>query len=154
LQGHPGGPRSPPVAPSPNQDDPIMAIAPTPPGTGTVDPDTGRLLPLTPAELAARSEAIERVSASSSRPTRPRRTSDPIRANIAWADVESMLFALGATMTEGRGSRVRVELNGVRAVFHRPHPQKETKKGVVRALRDYLREANAEIPEADESGEE
>lgn len=38
-----------------------MAIAPTPPRTGTVDPETGRLLPLTAEERAARSEAMARV---------------------------------------------------------------------------------------------
>jgi len=80
---------------------------------------------------------------------------DPVRGNIAWGDVESLLSGSGATITGGRGARVRVELNGVRAVFHRPHPRKETEKGVVRALRDYLREADVgEIPEAGEADEE
>lgn len=49
---------------------------------------------------------------------------DPVRASIAWADVESMLVHFGAEVSEGRGSRVRIVLNGVRAVFHRPHPRK------------------------------
>ncbi|HRX05444.1 MAG TPA: hexulose-6-phosphate synthase, partial [Anaerolineae bacterium] len=35
----------------------------------------------------------------------------PDRANIPWHDVESLLQALGAEVTEGRGSRVRVALN-------------------------------------------
>jgi hypothetical protein len=66
---------------------------------------------------------------------------DPIRANIAWRDVEAMLVAAGAEVSKGRGSRVRVVLNGVRAVFHRPHPEKETGKGTVRSLRRFLTEA-------------
>jgi HicA toxin of bacterial toxin-antitoxin, len=66
---------------------------------------------------------------------------DPVRANIPWRDIESMLSGLGASITEGRGSRVRVVLNGVTAVFHEPHPQKETQKGAIRSLRDFLREA-------------
>jgi len=66
---------------------------------------------------------------------------DPVRANIAWRDIESMLEAAGAEITEGEGSRVRVALNGVRAVFHRPHPQKETNKGTIRSLRRFLTEA-------------
>jgi hypothetical protein len=66
---------------------------------------------------------------------------DPVRANIAWRDIESLLVALGAEIAEGRGSRVWVTLNGIRAVFHRPHPQKETRRGAVRAVRDFLREA-------------
>ena len=49
---------------------------------------------------------------------------DPFRAGIVWSDIEAMLGALGADLEEGRGSRVRVALNGVRAVFHRPHPHK------------------------------
>lgn len=63
---------------------------------------------------------------------------DPVRANIAWNDVESMLKGLGADVSEGEGSRVRVALNGVRAVFHEPHPEREIGKGMVRALRGFL----------------
>ncbi len=66
---------------------------------------------------------------------------DPIRSNIAWRDIEAMLEAAGAEVTEGEGSRVRIALNGVRAVFHRPHPQKETDKGSVRSMRRFLTEA-------------
>jgi HicA toxin of bacterial toxin-antitoxin, len=66
---------------------------------------------------------------------------DPVRSNIPWRDVESMLEAAGADITEGEGSRVRFALNGVRAVFHRPHPHKETDKGAVRSLRRFLTEA-------------
>ncbi|MFL5245630.1 MAG: type II toxin-antitoxin system HicA family toxin [Gemmataceae bacterium] len=63
---------------------------------------------------------------------------DPVRSNIAWRDIESMLEAAGAELTEGAGSRVRIALNGVRAVFHRPHPQKETDKGAVKSMRRFL----------------
>lgn len=66
---------------------------------------------------------------------------DPVRPNIPWRDIESMLKAFGAEITEGEGSRVRIALNGVRAVFHRPHPQKETDKGAVRSMRRFLTEA-------------
>lgn len=66
---------------------------------------------------------------------------DPVRANIAWRDIEAMLDAAGAEITEGEGSRVRIALNGVRAVFHRPHPEKETDKGAIRSLRRFLKEA-------------
>jgi hypothetical protein len=66
---------------------------------------------------------------------------DPVRPNIPWRDIEAMLRAVGAEITEGQGSRVRIALNGVRAVFHRPHPQKETDKGAVRSMRRFLTEA-------------
>ena len=52
-----------------------------------------------------------------------------------------MLIAAGAEISEGSGSRVRIALNGMRAVFHRPHPQKETDKGAVKSMRRFLSEA-------------
>jgi hypothetical protein len=66
---------------------------------------------------------------------------DPVRANIEWRDVESLLVSLGAELTQGRGSRVRIALGGVRTVLHRPHPRKEMGKPTVRDLRDWLRAA-------------
>jgi hypothetical protein len=66
---------------------------------------------------------------------------DPVRSNIPWQDIEAMLIAAGAEITEGEGSRVRIALNGVRAVMHRPHPRKETDKGAVRSMRRFLTEA-------------
>jgi hypothetical protein len=71
---------------------------------------------------------------------------EPVRASITWHDVESVLSALGAELTEGRGSRVRVALNGVRAVFHEPHPGKEISKGMVRSLRSFLIAAGIQPP--------
>ena len=62
----------------------------------------------------------------------------PVRASIAWKDIEMMLLALGAEVSEGNGSRVRIALNGVRAVFHRPHPRKETDKGAVGSMKRFL----------------
>ncbi len=65
----------------------------------------------------------------------------PERANIAWRDIEALFNALGAEISEGNGSRVRVALKDVRAVFHRPHPQKETNKGAVKSVRRFLESA-------------
>ena len=65
----------------------------------------------------------------------------PVQAGVIWKDIEAMLKALGAEISEGNGSRVRIALNGVRAVFHRPHPQKETDKGAVVSMRRFLKEA-------------
>ncbi len=69
---------------------------------------------------------------------------EPVRSNVSWSDVEALFKALGAEMSEGRGSRVRVYLGGVRAVFHRPHPRKETDKGALKSVRRFLREAGVE----------
>ena len=66
---------------------------------------------------------------------------NPIQSNIIWADIEKMLVGLGAEISEGSGSRVRVKLNGIRAVFHRPHPEKSTDKGAVISVRRFLENA-------------
>ncbi len=66
------------------------------------------------------------------------------QAGIAWSDIEKMLIHYGAEISEGRGSRVRIAMKGVRAVFHRPHPQKETDRGAVAAVRRFLIEAGIE----------
>ena len=65
----------------------------------------------------------------------------PVQSNILWNDIEKLLIALGAEISEGRGSRIRIALNKVRAVFHRPHPQKETDKGALSYMRRFLTEA-------------
>ncbi len=62
----------------------------------------------------------------------------PIPNNILWADIENLFAALGAEISEGAGSRIRVKLNDVRAVFHRPHPEKVTDKGAVNSVKRFL----------------
>ena len=66
---------------------------------------------------------------------------NPVQANILWTDIEGLLVALGGELSEGSGSRIRVKLNGVRAVFHRPHPEKTTDKGAVNSVRRFLENA-------------
>jgi hypothetical protein len=63
---------------------------------------------------------------------------DPVRSDIVWADIENLLCALGAEITEGKGFRVRIALKDVRAIFHRPHPRKVTDKGSVKSMRRFL----------------
>jgi hypothetical protein len=75
------------------------------------------------------------------RRTREALFENPVRCNIPWRDIEEMLKGVGAGITQGKGSRVRIALHGVRAVFHRPHPRKETDKGAVRSMRRFLTEA-------------
>ena len=66
---------------------------------------------------------------------------NPVSPSIAWADIESLFAACGAEISEGRGSRVRVELNSVLATFHRPHPQPVTDRGAVKSVRRFLENA-------------
>ncbi|MCK6442877.1 type II toxin-antitoxin system HicA family toxin [Elstera cyanobacteriorum] len=68
----------------------------------------------------------------------------PTRSDIRWSDIVSLLRAVGADISEGRGSRVRVVLNGQKAVFHRPHPGDQTGKPTVRDIKDFLIEAGIE----------
>ncbi|MEC4816679.1 MAG: type II toxin-antitoxin system HicA family toxin [Scytonema sp. PMC 1069.18] len=70
--------------------------------------------------------------------------SNPIPANILWQDIENLFRALGADVRQGQGSRVRVKLNDVKAVFHEPHPEKETDKGAVKSVREFLSKAGIE----------
>lgn len=59
---------------------------------------------------------------------------EPVLSNIECKDIENLLIALGAEITEGNDSRVRIKLNNERAVFHRPHPEKVTDKGAVKSM--------------------
>lgn len=65
----------------------------------------------------------------------------PTRSDISWREVEALFRSLGAQIAEGRGSRVRISLNGIRSVFHRPHPRKEASKACVRKVSEFLENA-------------
>jgi hypothetical protein len=62
----------------------------------------------------------------------------PVSPSIEWNAIERLLIAVGCTVVEGSGSRVRFEKDGVIVSFHRPHPHKEAKRYQVRDARDYL----------------
>lgn len=63
---------------------------------------------------------------------------NPVQSDIEWTDIENLLKSLGAEITEGNGSRVRIKLGNERAVFHRPHPEKVTDKGALKSIRRFL----------------
>lgn len=65
----------------------------------------------------------------------------PVLSSVKWSDIESLFISLGAKVSEGRGSRVKIYLNDRVSVFHRPHPQKETDKGALVSVRRFLEEA-------------
>jgi len=60
---------------------------------------------------------------------------------LEWHDIEALFLAVGARMVKGSGSRVRFELKGAVASFHRPHPEKEAKPYQVRDARRFLEQA-------------
>ena len=67
-----------------------------------------------------------------------------VQANIRFKDIENLVKALGGEVTERQGSRIRLRIGDVRAVFHKPHPQPETGKSTVRDARDFLIAAGIE----------
>ncbi len=67
----------------------------------------------------------------------------PTPSNIPWSDIEKLFEALGCELSEGSGSRLRVKLNSVRAVFHRPHPSPYTDRGAVESVKRFLQNAGA-----------
>jgi hypothetical protein len=78
----------------------------------------------------------------------------PVRSDVRWADIERLFRALGATISEGRGSRIRVAFGkDLVAVFHRPHPRPETDRGALRSVREFLLRAGVR-PEQKAGGHE
>jgi hypothetical protein len=63
---------------------------------------------------------------------------DLVSGAIGWAAIESLLKAIGCRVIEGKGSRVKFEMNGVVALFHRPHPEPTAKHYQVRDAREFL----------------
>lgn len=66
---------------------------------------------------------------------------DPVSGTIAWADVESLLKAVGFDVIEGNGSRVRFAKGELVGSFHRPHPAKEAKRYQIKDARELLLKA-------------
>lgn len=67
--------------------------------------------------------------------------SRPTSASILFADIEALVKALGGSVVEREGSRVRIELNGELWRCHRPHPGKEAKRYQVEEARELLERA-------------
>ena len=63
---------------------------------------------------------------------------DPVNGALEWGRIEALLRAVGCRVIEGSGSSVTFEKDGIRAHFHRPHPEKEALRYRVRAAREYL----------------
>lgn len=66
---------------------------------------------------------------------------EPVPSDLRWSRIEALFAALGATISERKGSRIVVQLEGRKAVFHRPHPEPHTDKGSVKSVRRFLSSA-------------
>jgi hypothetical protein len=68
----------------------------------------------------------------------------PTSASIQFSDIESLIKALGGSISEREGSRVKIELKGETWRCHRPHPGKEAKRYQVEEARELLGRAGVE----------
>ena len=68
----------------------------------------------------------------------------PTSASVVFADIEALIKALGGSVSEREGSRVRVELNGEPWRCHQPHPGKEAKRYQVEEPRELLERADVQ----------
>ena len=64
--------------------------------------------------------------------------SKPTSASLVFADIESLLAALGGEVHEREGSRVKIILKDEQWRCHRPHPGKEAKRYQVEEVRELL----------------
>jgi hypothetical protein len=62
----------------------------------------------------------------------------PTSPSIAFSDVESLIKALGGTISERKGSRIKADLGAEQWRAHRPHPGKEAKRYQVEEVREFL----------------
>ena len=58
--------------------------------------------------------------------------------------MEALIKAMGGSVVEREGSRVRIELNGEQWRCHRPHPGKEAKRYQVEEAREFLERAGVQ----------
>jgi len=66
---------------------------------------------------------------------------EPPSGNIHWREVESLLHHLGATVVPLSGARLRVKLNGIEGILHRPHHSNVLDRQGLRHVREFLAHA-------------
>ncbi|MGE0800251.1 MAG: type II toxin-antitoxin system HicA family toxin [Lautropia sp.] len=65
----------------------------------------------------------------------------PTPSTIVFSDIESLIKALGGSVHEREGPRVKLVLQGIEWRCHRPHPGKEAKRYQVEEARELLERA-------------
>lgn len=66
---------------------------------------------------------------------------DPPSGNVHWRDVESLLKHVGASLEPLSGARIRVKLNRMEDVLHRPHHSNVLDQSALMHLREFLARA-------------
>ena len=62
----------------------------------------------------------------------------PTSATVAFSRIEALFVALGGSLKEREGSRIKITLQGEQWHCHRPHPGKEAKRYQVEEARELL----------------
>jgi len=62
----------------------------------------------------------------------------PTSPAVVFSDIEALVVALGGSVTEREGSRVKITLQSEQWYCHRPHPGKEAKRYQVEEARELL----------------
>jgi HicA toxin of bacterial toxin-antitoxin, len=78
---------------------------------------------------------------------------DPPSGNIHWRDIESLLKHVGVTVESLSGARIRMTLNRMEGVLHRPHHGNTLGTQSVVHLREFLARAGV-TPSSYESKDE
>lgn len=66
---------------------------------------------------------------------------DPASGNIHWREIESLLHHVGADVQPLSGARIRVKLNRMEGILHRPHHGSTLDRNAVQHLREFLSRA-------------
>jgi len=66
---------------------------------------------------------------------------DPPSGNLHWRDAEALLKHVGASLEPLSGARVRVKLNRMEGILHRPHHSNVLDSSGLLHLRDFLARA-------------
>lgn len=68
--------------------------------------------------------------------------SNPVPTDLVWAELESLLLAIGAKKIERAGSRVKFSLdNGTELFLHKSHNPKTLLEYQIKAARQFLEKA-------------
>ena len=62
----------------------------------------------------------------------------PTPVDIRWAEIESLLNALGVSLIERAGSRIQLVKGSESMMVHRPHPRPVTSRDTVRDIVKFI----------------
>lgn len=62
----------------------------------------------------------------------------PPPTGMPWADIEALFLAVGASVKEGNGSRVKFDYEGKTIAFHRPHNPKTARAYQIALAREFF----------------